>query len=167
MGFKCKEFKEIADNLPNFKSLPNEGRYRTAIGRYYYYTFLTVRDMIYKVDKREDVEKYYSSGLIHSFIRIYLYKLSKNIGSDELNNASRLLSKLHFLRKLADYNTNEKITYKHVLRAKRYSQSIIETLNTLEYNGVIGFENILKHLKKIGEKEGDEYKYFPRISQLG
>ena len=87
MGFKCKEFKEIADNLPNFKSLPNEGRYRTAVGRYYYYTFLTVRDVIYEVDKREDVEKYYSSGLIHSFIRIYLYKLSEyfsNISQKEL-----------------------------------------------------------------------------------
>ena len=163
MGFKCEEFKAIADNLPNFKSLPNEGRYRTAIGRYYYYTFLTVRDMIYRVDKREDIEKYYSSGLIHSFIRIYLNKFSKNTDNDELNIASMLLSKLHFLRKLADYNTNEKITYNHVLRAKRYSQSIIETLNTLEYNGVIGFENILKHLKELGKEEGDEYKYFPRV----
>jgi len=166
MEFKHEEFKEIADNLPNFKSLPNEGKYRTAIGRYYYYTFLTVRDMIYKVDKREDVEKYYSSGLIHSFIRVYLNKFSKNIGNDELNIASMLLSKLHFLRKLADYNTNEKITYKHVLRAKRYSQSIIEILNNLKYNGVVGFENILKHLKKIGEKEGNEYKYFPRINKI-
>ncbi len=163
MGFRCDEFKEIANNLPNFKSLPNEGKYRTAIGRYYYYTFLMVRDMIYKVDKREDVEKYYSSGLIHSFIRVYLNKFSKNIDSDELNIASMLLSKLHFLRKLADYNTDEKITYKHVLRSKRYSQSIIEILNNLEYDRVVGFENILKHLKKIGEKEGNKYKYFPRV----
>ncbi|GEM_PF-1776109 len=163
MGFKCEEFKEIADNLPNFKSLPNEGKYRTAIGRYYYYTFLTIRDMIYRVDERDEIEKYYSSGLIHSFIRIYLNKFSKNIGSDELNIASILLSKLHFLRKLADYNTNEKITYKHVLRAKRYSQSIIEILNNLEYNGIKGFENILRHLKERGKEEGDEYKYFPRV----
>ena len=74
MAFNVEEFKEIADKISNFESLPNEGKYRTAIGRYYYYTFLTVRDMIYEVDKREDVEKYYSSGLIHSFIRIYLNK---------------------------------------------------------------------------------------------
>ena len=55
--------------------------------------------------------------------------------------------------------------------AKKYVDDILYLLNTVEFQGVVGFENILKHLKKIGEEEGeeegDEYKYFPRINQLG
>ena len=81
------------------------------------------------------------------------------------------LKKLHNLRKKSDYNIGDKINTMDVKDAKKYVDDILYLLNTVEFQGVVGFENILKHLKKIGEeggeKEGDEYKYFPRINQLG
>ncbi|ACX72907.1 conserved hypothetical protein [Methanocaldococcus vulcanius M7] len=112
MEFKCEEFKEIADKLPNFKSFPNEGKYRTAIGRYYYYTFLTIRNMIYRVDERDEVKKYFFSGLIHSFIRLYLNEFSKIIRNRKLIKVANKLKKLHDLRKKSDYNVNTKIKIK-------------------------------------------------------
>ena len=171
MSFDCSEFKEIADKIQNFKSLPNEGRYRTAIGRYYYFIFLKIRDTIYGIDEREEIKKYYFSGLIHKFIRLYLFELSKIIGNRKLIRVANKLKKLHNLRKKSDYNIGDKINTMDVKDAKKYVDDILYLLNTVEFQGVVGFENILKHLKKIGEEEreeeGDEYKYFPRINQLG
>ncbi|ADC69832.1 hypothetical protein MFS40622_1153 [Methanocaldococcus sp. FS406-22] len=167
MTFNVEEFKEIADKIPNFKSLPNEGRYRTAIGRYYYYTFLKIRDIILEVDEREEIRDYFKTGKSHHLVRVYLSKLGDILNLDILKEISSDLYNLHRIRKLADYNTDRTVKYIKVKIARKLSYNIIKTLNTLEYNGVIGFENILKHLKKIGEEEGDEYKYFPRINQLG
>ena len=77
------------------------------------------------------------------------------------------MKKLHNLGKKSDYNIGDKINTMDVKDAKKYVDDILYLLNTVEFQGVVGFENILKHLKKIGEEEGDEYKYFPRINQLG
>ena len=171
MTFNIEEFKEIADKISNFESLPNEGKYRTAMGRYYYYTFLKIRDMILEIDEREEIRDYFKTGKAHLLVRVYLSKLSDIIDLDILKHVSLDLYNLHKIRKLADYDTDRTVKYVKVKIVRRLSHDIIKTLNTLEYNGVIGFENILKHLKKIGEeggeKEGDEYKYFPRINQLG
>ncbi|CAB3287344.1 conserved protein of unknown function [Methanocaldococcus lauensis] len=161
--FNVDEFKEIAEKLPNFETLPKEGKYRTAIGRYYYSIFLTLREIIWDIDKREELEKYYTSGLVHKIIRIYLYKLSKIIKSQELMEISNMLYNLHNLRKLSDYNIIHKITIKEVNDAKEYANKIQYLLNIVEFQNVKGFENILRHLKKIGEREGDKYKYFPKI----
>ena len=74
------------------------------------------------------------------------------------------LKKLHNLRKTSDYNIDDRINTMDVKDAKKYVSDILYLLNTIEFQGVIGFENILKHLKDLGKEEGDEYKYFPRIS---
>ena len=163
MVFNVEEFKEIADKISNLKSLPNEGKYRTAIGRYYYYTFLKIRDMILEIDEREEIRDYFKTGKAHILVRVYLSKLGCIMNLDILKDVSLDLYNLHKIRKLADYDTDRTVKYIKVKIAKRLSYDIIKTLNTLEYNGVIGFENILKHLKKIGKEEGDEYKYFPRV----
>ena len=102
-------FDYIADKIQNFKSLPNEGKYRTAIGRYYYFIFLKIRDTIYGIDEREEIKKYYFSGLIHKFIRLYLFELSKIIGNRKLIRVANKLKKLHNLRKKSDYNIGDKI----------------------------------------------------------
>ena len=69
MSFDCSEFKEIADKIQNFKSLPNEGRYSTAIGRYYYFIFLKIRDTIYGIDEREEIKKYFKNSVTVKLIR--------------------------------------------------------------------------------------------------
>ncbi|WP_456374767.1 hypothetical protein [Methanocaldococcus sp.] len=163
LTFNVEEFKEIADKLPNFETLPYEGRYRTTIGRYYYYTFLKIRDIILKIDEREEIHDYFKTGKAHLLVRVYLSKLGNILNSNTLKNISWDLYNLHNIRKLADYNTDMSVKYNKVRIAKRLSYKIFEALNNLEYDKIVGFENILKHLKKIGEKEGNKYKYFPRV----
>ena len=95
---------------------------------------------------------------------MYLFELSKIIGNRKLIRVANKLKKLHNLRKTSDYNIDDKINTMDVKDAEKYVSDILYLLNTIEFQGVIGFENILKHLKDLGKEEGDEYKYFPRIS---
>jgi len=163
MTFNVEEFKEIADKILNLETLSEEGKYRTAIGRYYYYTFLKIRDIILKIDKREGIHDYFKTGKAHLLVRVYLSKLGDVLNLDILKDVSFDLYNLHKLRKLADYNTDRTVKYAKVRITRKLSHDIIKSLDTLEYNGVVGFENILKYLKKIGKEEGDEYKYFPKV----
>jgi len=163
MSFDCNEFKEVADKIQNFNSLPSEGKYRTAIGRYYYFIFLKIRDIIYNIDEREKIRKYYFSGLIHKFIRLYLFNLSKITNDRKLIRVANKLKKLHDLRKKSDYNVDAKISINDVEDAEKYVDDILYLLNSVEFQNVKGIENILKHLKEFGKEEGDEYKYFPRV----
>ncbi|WP_457613176.1 hypothetical protein [Methanocaldococcus sp.] len=119
--------------------------------------------MIYNIDEREEIKKYYFSGLIHKFIRLYLFNLSKIINDRKLIRVANKLKKLHDLRKKSDYNVDIKININDVEDAKKYVEDILYLLNTVEFQNVKGFENILKHLKERGKEEGDEYKYFPRV----
>ena len=50
--YNPKGFYNVAEMIKEDKSYKAEDRYRTAIGRYYYFIFLTIRDLILEVDKR-------------------------------------------------------------------------------------------------------------------
>ena len=97
------EFKEVAEKLSNFKSLPDGGKYRTAIGRYYYYIFLKIREIIKEVEKdREDgIYELLNTGKAHRVLPAYFKVLSKKIELNELKESFIKLAKtLEDLRKL-------------------------------------------------------------------
>jgi hypothetical protein len=48
--YNPKGFYDVAEKIKDDKNYKAESRYRTAIGRYYYFIFLKIRDLILKVD---------------------------------------------------------------------------------------------------------------------
>jgi len=73
------------------------------------------------------------------------------------------LKKLHELRKLADYNTQLKITYGYVKDAKKLADEIIDKTNSITYDNKKGLKEIIEYLvikemdRKVSKKEDKKY----------
>lgn len=139
------EFKEVADAL--YKSCNSEfreGICRTAIGRYYYYTFLNIRELI----KSEDSLN--ASGLkgsyAHSNVKTYLKSFSEEIGNKKFGKVVNYMIDLHDLRKEADYELKT-VPIDSLIEAKKLTENIQYELNTLKYCNNSGFKDILNYLK--------------------
>jgi len=72
-----KGFYDVAEVLKDDKNYKAEDRYRTAIRRYYYFIFLTVRDLILKADRRPLIQSLLNSSRSHTYLRIYLEELAE------------------------------------------------------------------------------------------
>ena len=100
--------EEILQNESLFaKNLPNsEAILRTAVGRYYYYVFLKIRETIYpllpnklKIFLSEENTK----NNPHCLVARTLFNLSTTIKSNELKNAHDYLRTLRITRNSCDY----------------------------------------------------------------
>ena len=114
--FNIDEFKEIAEKLPTFKSLPNEGKYRTAIGRYYYYIFLKLREVVKEIeqDREDGIYGLLNSGKAHKALPAYFRALSDKIRVNNLKNdlitLAEALEDLRKLRNMCDYDVDVSIS---------------------------------------------------------
>ena len=156
-------FYDVVEKIKDDKSYKAEDRCRTAIGRYYYFIFLTIRDLILKVDKRPEIQSLLSSPRSHSYLRTYLEELSDITGNLDFDKLSKKIKKLHYLRKLADYNTEMRITYQNADKAKKLADEIIGELNSITYDNKKGLKDILEYLaikdmdRKVSKKEDKKY----------
>ena len=156
-------FYDVAEKIKDDKSYKSEDRCRTAIGRYYYFIFLTIRDLILNVDKRPLIQDLLSSPRSHSYLRTYLEELSDITGNLDFDKLSKKIKKLHYLRKLADYNTEMRITYQNADKAKKLADEIIGELNSITYDNKKGLKDILEYLaikdmdRKVSKKEDKKY----------
>ena len=161
--YNPKGFYDVAETIRDDKSYKAEDRYRTAIGRYYYFVFLTIRDLILNVDKRPLIQDLLNSPKSHTYLRLYLKELSEITENHEFEILSHKIKKLHELRKLADYNTKLKITYGYVKDAKKLADEIIDELNSITYDNKKGLKDILEYLaikemdRKVSKKEDKKY----------
>ena len=156
-------FYDVAEKIKDDKSYKSEDRCRTAIGRYYYFIFLTIRDLILNVDKRPLIHDLLNSPRSHSYLRTYLEELSDITGNLDFDKLSKKIKKLHYLRKLADYNTEMRITYQNADKAKKLADEIIGELNSITYDNKKGLKDILEYLaikemdRKVSKKEDKKY----------
>ncbi len=165
--YKPKGFYDVAEVLKDDKNYKAEDRYRTAIGRYYYFIFLTVRDLILKVDGRPLIQSLLNSPKSHTYVRRYLEELSEITRNIEFMDISKKIKRLHYLRKLADYRTDIKITYHHAEDAKKLADEIIDNVDSITYSNKKGLKDIIEYLtikemnKKVSRK--DNKKYLPTL----
>jgi hypothetical protein len=158
--YNINEFKEVANKVPNYKSLPDEGKYRTAIGRYYYFIFLKLREIVKDVEKdRENgIISYLDRGMAHAVLPIYFELFSNNIRSrklkEDLNNISDSLRALRKLRNKCDYNIYSTITPYKVREAEDELNTIEDIISNITYKNqkndieIIGLKDILNHFKE-------------------
>ena len=139
------EFKEVAEKLSNFKSLPDGGKYRTAIGRYYYYIFLKIREIIKEVEKdREDgIYGLLNTGKAHRALPAYFRALSKKVRVNKLRNSFiELAEALEDLRELRNSLSHE---YPDDL------PEIVDTINEV-FEKLEFLEGIYLDIKKVYKK---------------
>ena len=153
------EFKEVAEKLSNFKSLPDGGKYRTAIGRYYYYIFLKIREIIKEVEKdREDgIYELLNTGKAHRVLPAYFKVLSKKIELNELKESfiklAKTLEDLRKLRNKCDYEVDVSISFTKVIEAEVDIEIIEQIINNISYQEpknnteIVGLKNILIYFK--------------------
>lgn len=158
--FDTNEFKEVASKVPNYRSLPDEGKYRTAIGRYYYYIFLKLREIVKDVekDRENDIISYLNRGMAHTVLPVYFELLSNNITSRKLKNdlkeMSKSLIKLRKLRNTCDYNVYPTITAYNVEIAEDELNTIENIISNITYKNqrdeieITGLKDILNHFKE-------------------
>jgi uncharacterized protein (UPF0332 family) len=160
MRFDIDEFKEVAEKLPTFKSLPDEGKYRTAIGRYYYYIFLKLRNIIRYVENKRGnyrVLGLLKSGKAHKVVQIYFELLSKkNLDSklsDDFLTISELLKVMRDKRNNADYQEDIPISKRDVEIMRKMVEMIDNIIETISYQNpeddveISGLINILIYFK--------------------
>ncbi|XRO77339.1 hypothetical protein ACO3VM_02080 [Methanocaldococcus sp. 10A] len=150
--FDEEEFKKLAEwlflNNSQIKNSFNieEGIYRSIIGRYYYYIFLKIRNIILSYD--DDNVNSFNKGDAHRLITLYLKALDEILElNGDLEDIADSLSQLRDLRNKADYETYKKITWNDVLRAKGWVEDIELSLQNIKFRDIKGFENILEHIK--------------------
>ena len=158
--FNIGEFKEVANKVPNYKSLPDEGKYRTAIGRDYYFIFLKLREIVKDVenDRENGIILYLNRGMAHTVLPIYFELLSNSIRSrklkEDLNNISDSLRALRKLRNKCDYNLYSTITSYEVREAEDELNTIEDIISNITYKNqrdkieIIGLKDILNHFKE-------------------
>jgi uncharacterized protein (UPF0332 family) len=149
------EFKEVAEKLPTFKSLPDEGKYRTAIGRYYYYIFLKIREIVKEVEKdREDgIYGLLNTGKAHRALPAYFRALSKKVRVNKLRNSfielAEALEDLRELRNKCDYEVDISISFTKVIEAEIDIEIIEQIISNISYQKpksntkIVGLKNIL------------------------
>ena len=108
--YNPKGFYDVAEKIKDDKNYKAESRYRTAIGRYYYFIFLKIRDLILKIDKRPEIQWALNSPRSHAYVRLYLDELAEITNNEDFERISENVGRLHNLRKLADYRTYKKLT---------------------------------------------------------
>jgi len=157
--FNIDEFKEIAEKLPTFKSLPNEGKYRTAIGRYYYYIFLKLREVVKEIeqDREDGIYGLLNSGKAHKALPVYFRALSDKIRVNNLKNdlitLAEALEDLRKLRNMCDYDVEVSISFTKVIEAEIDIEIIEQTITNLSYQKpksktkIVGLKNVLKYFK--------------------
>lgn len=146
--FNIEEFYEIGSFLHNqpvggFLT----GSYRTAIGRYYYYTYLKIRDIILQCDTRQRVEQVLKSSSSHHLVREYMYSVGECIDNNDIIDMANSLEELHELRKKSDYKTFEPVILNDVILASMLSDDINNTIDNVKYGSYIGIEQILQDLR--------------------
>ncbi|ACX72881.1 conserved hypothetical protein [Methanocaldococcus vulcanius M7] len=158
--FDIDEFKEIAEKLPTFKSLPDEGKYRTAIGRYYYYIFLKLREIAKEIeeDREDGIYGLLNSGKAHGALPAYFTAFADNLRFDnnlraELIKLADNLSRLRGKRNKCDYSIHENITFFDVIGAKKRVDTIEQIITNISYQKpksktkIVGLKNVLKYFK--------------------
>jgi len=150
----ASEFKKVANELhKTCNSNFNEGLCRTAISRYYYYTFLNIREIISSEDEFHG--KKLEGGRSHGFIKNYLESFSNEIQNPKFGAVASLMEELHDLRKEADYNLKQ-LNIDKLIEAERLSKVINDKLEKIKFCNNEGFKNILNYLKaQDGLKEID------------
>lgn len=150
--FNVEAFYKLGEWLstqnPDIEGCSNiqEGVYRTIIGRYYYYVFLKIRNTILTYDVGN--ANSFDDGNAHILVVSYLTALDDILELDgELESIATNLTKLRRLRNDADYKTNKEITMDDVNRAKGWAMDIEISLNSVEFEEKVGFENILDYIK--------------------
>ncbi len=123
------------------------GSYRTAIGRYYYYTYLRIRDTILQCDTRQRVEQVLKNSSSHYLVREYMYSVGEYIDNNDIMDMANSLEELHELRKKSDYKTFEPIVLNDVILARMLSDDINNTIDNVKYGSYIGIEQILQDLR--------------------
>lgn len=166
--YNPKGFHEIAETIKDDENYKSESRYRTSIGRYYYYIYLTVRDLILKSDKRPNILWALSSSKSHANIRLYIKELAEITNNDDFEKLAEKIKSLHELRKKADYITHIRITSNNIEKAEELTNEIIQLLENIKYSNKKGLKNILDHLvikemnKKVSNENNDK-KYLPNL----
>lgn len=104
--FNWKKFYYLAEDLA--RNHNDESYYRTAIGRYYYASFGTVRDFIltnnlYRSEKSELIMKS-NSGKVHQEVRDIFLHFNKHRNGSLGKDIATDLNHLRKSRNSADYN---------------------------------------------------------------
>lgn len=166
--YNPKGFYNLANQLFNDTNYKSEDRYRTTIGRYYYYIYLKIRDLILKSDKRPNIRWALSSSKGHGNLRTYLEELSEITNNNDFESIAEQIAHLHALRKKADYDTKMRIKSQYVEEAEKIVDEINNKLDRIEFSNKKGLKNIIDHLtmkemsKKINNKKDDK-KYLPTL----
>ncbi|ACV24971.1 hypothetical protein [Methanocaldococcus fervens] len=152
-NFDIKEFYGIANFLHNnFSS--NElinGAYRTAIGRYYYYAYLTLRGIILDNDNRDNVINALKSASSHYLVRDYIFCVGEYLNNKDIKHLAKTLETLHNLRKKADYKPHENVELQDVNRSKYLVNFIDHLIKEVSWGDRRGLSNILNKLKGEGK----------------
>jgi uncharacterized protein (UPF0332 family) len=170
--FDVEAFYKLGEWLstqnPNVDGCSNmqEGIYRAVIGRYYYYTFLKIRNIILFYDENNSTSL---NGMgAHGLILSYLNALDDILGLDgELQDIAKGLGELRNLRNDADYKTNKEITIDDVNRAKGWVEYIETSLKSIEFEGKVGFEDILDYIKLVAtqNRRMSQSVRFPKLKR--
>jgi hypothetical protein len=159
--FNPNEFKEVADNVLNFESLPDEGKCRTAIGRYYYYIFLKIREIVKEVERdREDgIYGLLNRGAAHRVLPIYFKILACRINHRNLRmkliKLSDELNELRDRRNEADYQLDSMIDSLMANDVKSRVEELEQIVDTISYEepenkiNIVGLKNILVYFRDI------------------
>ncbi len=117
-----KEFIRFADSLSK-RSAFQESLVRTAISRYYYGAFLEVRDFLMNLRSkgRKHIPNLKNNPKVHILT-------ARHIGNEGYTEIAYMLSKLHQLRKIADYDINIPVTVADMKFARVLSKTIIQIL---------------------------------------
>ena len=117
LGFNPERFFELAERLVGDKEYEQTARFRTAIGRSYYATFLAVRKRLEEMG--------------------YSFRSPQNIHQDVISAANEkntlIGNKLETLRRYrveADYQLNSQLTSEIARNCVRLSQSVLHTIRT-------------------------------------
>jgi len=175
---KVDEFYELAEFL--YKNPPQgieEGAYRSAISRYYYFAFLRLRDNIVKHDTRDEIKDLLNSPQAysaHAALQVYLQELGRismkdhtlksTVGVTDIGRVTFTLAQelrnLHNKRKFADYDTKEIDMTElktHVMESKQLADIIKSKINkTITLLGMVtslpNAEDIKKKLERKKKK---------------
>jgi hypothetical protein len=134
---KAFDFKEIAEELLNREPLfakklkSPEAIYRTSIGRYYYYIFLELREILFNLlPKEQKLFLAENSQLNHHCIVArtldYLSVILTDYGIKEAYESLRILRKL---RNVCDYHLSAVIKKIEIQMVVRYNLPVIEAVS--------------------------------------
>ncbi|WP_459202102.1 hypothetical protein [Methanococcus sp. CF] len=109
------------------------GLIRVSLGRYYYSTFLYLRNQIISGAPNTSYQtnlKYYFKYNGHQNLIIYLEKLLKNMRYSNPEEVSSSLDKLLILRKTADYELDKEVTLRTLKKAKEHRTFVLSEVKS-------------------------------------